>query len=243
MRRPFAIAAVCATAALLVSPAPAAEEVDLLLVLASDVSRSVDYPKFKLQREGYANAIADPRVLKAITSGPNGKIALSFVEWAGFTQQKVIVDWATIEGSESAGVFGDKVRNEPRAFYDRTSISGAIEFSMSHLARAPYAAARKTIDISGDGTNNSGTSVIVARDRALAAGITINGLVILTQNPQTWNSDHTNPPGGLENYFRNNVIGGPGSFVVVTEDFASFGQAIIKKLIAEIAMLGPTRRR
>ncbi len=107
------------------------------------------------------------------------------------------------------------------------------------LSRAPYESARRTIDISGDGTNNSGPDVAIMRDQAVAAGITINGLVILTLNPQSWNSQHTNPPGGLEEYFRRNVSGGPGSFVIAAEDHDAFGQAIIKKLIAEIALLAP----
>ena len=243
MVRPLRLA-LALFAALLVSAAPAraAEQVDLLLVLASDVSRSVDFPKFKLQREGYAKAIMDPRVLKAIASGMNGKIAVSFVEWAGYGQQKVVIDWAMVDGTEAASVLAEQFIKMPRSFYDRTSISGAIDFSMTQFARAPYETVRKTIDISGDGTNNSGPSVTSARDRALAAGVTINGLVILTDNPQAWNSDHTNPPGGLENYFRNNVTGGPASFVLVAENFDSFGQAIVKKLIAEIAMLTPSRR-
>jgi hypothetical protein len=169
---------------------------------------------------------------------------MNFVEWAGYGQTRVVVDWSVIEGFESAGVFGDNIVKAPRSFADRTSISGAIEFGTSLLSKAPYDAARRTIDVSGDGTNNSGPDVQYARDQALAQGITINGLVILTDSPQPWNSQHTNPPGGLEEYYRRNVIGGPGSFVVVAQDFNSFGQAIIKKLIAEIAMLTmPARQR
>jgi len=106
---------------------------------------------------------------------------------------------------------------------------------MAQLARAPYASSRRTIDVSGDGTNNAGREVALARDEAVARGITINGLVILSAVPLAWNPDHTNPPGGLENYYRHNVIGGPGAFVVAAQDFNSFGQAIIKKLIAEVA--------
>src|SRR5207302_7491080 len=105
--------------------------------------------------------------------------------------------------------------------------------------RAPYEARRRVIDVSGDGDNNSGRDVTAARDEAIAKGVTINGLIILTETKAHWNSDHTNPPGGLANYYRNNVIGGPGAFVMVAENFASFGQAIIKKLIAEIAQLPP----
>jgi hypothetical protein len=228
---------------MLIAPAPfarAAEQVDLLLVLAADVSRSVDQKKFQLQREGYAAAITDPRVFKAIASGAYGKIAVSFVEWSGIGAQKVVIDWSVIGDAEAARKFSDQLAEAPRSFADRTSISGGIDFSVSLLDRAPYEAARRTIDVSGDGTNNSGRDVIQARDDAVAKGIVINGLVILSDRPMSWNPDHTNPPGGLEAYYRNNVIGGPGSFVVVAEDFNSFGQAIVKKLIAEIAELPTT---
>jgi Protein of unknown function (DUF1194) len=217
--------------------ARAAEQVDLLLVLAADVSRSVDQKKFQLQREGYAAAITDPRVFKAISSGANGKIAIAFVEWSGIGAQKVVIDWTVVGDGEAARKFSDQLVEAPRSFADRTSISGGIDFSVSLLERAPLEASRRTIDVSGDGTNNSGRDVINARDEAVAKGITINGLVILSERPMSWNPDHTNPPGGLEAYYRNNVVGGPGAFVVVAEDFNSFGQAIVKKLIAEIAEL------
>lgn len=232
--------------ALALSPIPqarAAEQVDLLLVLASDVSRSVDFTKFKLQRDGYAKAITDPNVIKAMTSGPQGRVAISFLEWAGPGQQKVVVEWTAIDGVEAAGAFADQILKVPRSFSDRTSISGAIDFAMVQLDRAPFQGTRHTIDISGDGTNNAGGEVTVARDRALALGITINGLVILTESPQRWNADHTNPPGGLEGYYRDSVIGGPGGFVLAAQDFNAFGEAIIKKLIAEVALVRvPTLR-
>ena len=215
----------------------AAEQVDLLLVLASDVSRSVDHPKFLLQREGYASAVSNAQVLDAIKSGPNGKIALSFVEWSGYGAQKLVIDWTVIDGPGSARKFGDQLVELPRSFADRTSISGGIEFAMLQLARAPFESPRRTIDVSGDGTNNAGRDVTLARDEVLAKGITINGLVILSDRQMPWNAEHTNPPGGLEKYYRDNVIGGPGAFVLVAEDFQSFGRAIIKKMIAEIAML------
>ena len=226
----------------LVSAAPmaqAAEQVDLLLVLAADVSRSVDQPKFQLQRQGYAAAIADKRVLEAITAGRHRRIAVCFVEWSGVSAQRLVIDWTLIDGADAAQKFGDQLLELPRSFAERTSISGGIDFAMGVLARSPYQAARRTIDISGDGTNNSGRDVTFARDEALAAGVTINGLVILSERPLAWNPEHTNPPGGLPNYFRNNVIGGPGAFVIVAEDFNTFGQAIVKKLIAEIAEAQP----
>jgi len=230
----------------LISAAPmvqAAEQVDLLLVLAADVSRSVDQPKFQLQRQGYAAAIADKRVLEAITAGRHRRIAVCFVEWSGVSSQRLVIDWTLIDGADAAQKFGDQLLELPRSFAERTSISGGIDFAMGVLARSPYQAARRTIDVSGDGTNNSGRDVTFARDEALAAGVTINGLVILSERPLAWNPEHTNPPGGLPNYFRNNVIGGPGAFVIVAEDFNTFGQAIVKKLIAEIAEAQPPAAR
>ncbi len=217
------------------APAHAAEPVDLLLVLAADVSRSVNHAKFQLQREGYAAAISDKRVLDAVTSGRHRRIAVCFVEWSGANAQQVVIDWSVIGDEASARKFGDQLLELPRSFADRTSIGGAIDFSMLQLARAPFESVRRTIDISGDGTHNSGRDVTVARDEAVARGVTINGLVILSEQPMAWNPGHTHPPGGLVEYFRKNVIGGPGAFVIAAENFESFGQAIVKKLIAEIA--------
>ncbi|MEP7029782.1 MAG: DUF1194 domain-containing protein [Pseudolabrys sp.] len=219
--------------------ARAAEQVDLLLVLASDVSRSVDAEKFKLQREGYAAAISDKRVLDAVSAGRHRHIAVLFLEWSGFGNQKVVIDWTIIDGPKAAQGFGDRLLESPRSFADRTSISGGIDFSVEQLKVAPYFSERQTIDVSGDGTNNAGRDVNGARDAALALGITINGLVILSDRPLPWNPEHTNPPGGLSKYYRDNVTGGPGSFVLEAKDFNSFGQAIVKKMIAEIADATP----
>jgi len=226
---------VLAAAVLSPAAAPAADKVDLLLVLAADVSRSVDASKFQLQREGYAAAVSNPRVLDAVRSGRNGRIGVTYIEWSGVGSQRVLIDWTTLSDAESAKAFGDRLLEAPRSFADRTSISGAIEFAMTQFARAPFEAVRKTIDISGDGTNNAGRDVTSARDEAVAQGITINGLVILSATPLPWNPDHTNPPGGLDAYYRANVVGGPGAFVLVAKDFSSFGEAIIEKMIAEVA--------
>jgi len=222
-------------------PARAQEQVDLLLVLASDVSRSVDTRKFELQRQGYAEALSNPRVIDAIRSGPHGKIAICFVEWSGQTSQKVVIDWTIVGDAASARKISDQMLELPRTFADRTAISAGIDFAVSQLERAPFRAARRTIDVSGDGTNNSGRDVGQARDDALAKGITINGLVILSDSPLPWNPEHTNPPGGLGEYYRKNVIGGGGAFVMVAENHDSFGQAIVKKMIAEIAWIEPPR--
>jgi hypothetical protein len=226
-----------------VPPARADQEVDLLLVLAVDVSRSIDQPKFMLQRDGYGAAVSNRSVLEAISSGPHQKIALNFLEWSGFGAQKLVIDWTVIDGANAARRFGDQIVEAPRSFADRTSISGGIEFASAQLERSPFKAPRHIIDVSGDGTNNAGREVGAARDEAVAKGIIVNGLVILSDSQFLFNAEHTNPPGGLEKYYRENVIGGPGAFVMVAEDFNAFGKAIIKKLIAEIAAAPSSRRR
>jgi hypothetical protein len=222
-------------------PVRAAEEVDLLLVLSSDVSRSVDARKFQLQREGYATALSNPRVIDAIKSGPHGKIAICFVEWSGATSLKLVIDWTVVGDAASARKIGDQMLELPRSFADRTSISAGLEFSMAQLQRSPFKGVRRTIDVAGDGTHNSGRDLLTVRDEILAKGVTINGLVILSESPLPWNPEHTNPPGGLAEYYRKNVIGGPGAFVMVAENHNSFGQAIVKKMIAEIAWAPPPR--
>ena len=230
------VAALLGLALTLSAPAVrAAEPVDLLLVLAADVSRSVTEPKFKLQREGAAAAITHPEVVRAIASGPNRRIAVCFLEWATAGQQNVVIDWTIIADNESARSFGGKLVDLPRSFAGSTSISHAIDFSVIQLERAPFKAERRVIDLSGDGNNNSGRSVTDARDDALAKGITINGLVILTPLSESFRPEHTHPPGGLEKYFQDNVIGGFGAFTVVAENHEAFGRALTKKLIAEIA--------
>ncbi len=213
----------------------AAERVDLLLVLAADVSRSVDAAKFQLQREGYANALGDPRVLEAIQSGRDQRVAMTFIEWSGVGNQRVVIDWTMIGDANTAKGFADRLLEAPRSFADRTSISGAIEFAMAQLELSPYQSSHRTIDVSGDGTNNAGREVRLLRDEAVGQGITINGLTILSEHPLSWNPDHTNPPGGLDKYYRDNVIGGPGAFVAVAKNFGSFGEAIVNKLIAEVS--------
>jgi Protein of unknown function (DUF1194) len=243
MRGTLRFAAILLGMSALAPATRAAEPVDLLLVLAADVSRSVDQTKFQLQRDGYAAAISNPRVLEAIRSGFNGRIGVLYEEWSGVGNQKVVIDWTIIDGAKTAQAFGDQLLELPRSFADRTSISGAIDFAVEQLARAPFTAKRRTIDVSGDGTNNAGRDIVAARDEALAQGITINGLVILSERPLAWNPEHTNPPGGLANYYREHVVGGPGAFVMEAKDFNSFGQAIINKMVAEIAARVTVRAR
>jgi hypothetical protein len=219
----------------LARPALADDRVDLLLVLAADISRSVDDRKFRLQREGYAAAITDPRVVRAMAGGPMGRIAICFVEWAGDTDQAMVMDWTSVGNADEAQAIAKRIKDAPRAFMGRTSISAAIDYSMGLMGRSPFQSDRRVIDVSGDGTNNSGRPVTEARDAAIALGVTINGLVILSEIPLATNPMHTHPPGGLTQYYEKNVIGGPGAFVVEAEGFEAFGQLLISKLIKEIA--------
>jgi Protein of unknown function (DUF1194) len=219
-----------------VAAAPAqAEAVDLALVFAADVSRSVDDDEFKLQRQGYAAAVINPRVLQAIVAGPHGAVAICFIEWSGPEEQQVVAEWTVVRDGESAATFAATLVNAPRSFVGRTSISAAIDFSRTYLNKLGGTAGRQIIDISGDGTNNSGRPVVDARDEAVAAGITINGLAIINEHPNPGYFAHTQPPEGLPEYYRQNVVGGPGSFLLVVRDFSSFGEAITNKLVNEIA--------
>lgn len=234
-RRRSALLGLALLPALLANRARAAEPVDMLLVLAADVSRSVTEPKFRLQRDGTAAALTHPDVVKAITAGPHRRIAVCLVEWAAAGMQTVVVDWTPIAGEADAHRFGDKVIETPRSFAGSTSLSDAIDFSVKQLERAPFTSDRRVIDISGDGNNNSGRPAAPARDEALEKGITINALVILTPPGESFRPEHTNPAGGLEKYFQDNVIGGPGAFTVVAEGHQAFERALTKKLIQEIA--------
>lgn len=211
-------------------------EVDLLLVLAADISRSVDGAKFKLQREGYAAALTDPRVMSAIRSVPNGRIAICFIEWSGANAQTIVIDWTEISAPEHAEAVANRLRNAPRLFAERTAIGSAIDYAVGHIERSPFKAARTIIDVSGDGTNNVGRSASEARDEAVARGVTINGLAILSAVPLPSNPHHTHPPGGLLKYFQDNVIGGPGAFAIAAEGHEDFGKAILSKLVKEIAL-------
>lgn len=229
---------IAALFAVFLAIAPArAEGVDLLLVLAADVSRSIDDGEFALQRKGYAAALTDPRVIKAITGGPHHAVALTFIEWSGAADQKIVVDWTTIGDGEGAAVAAATILSAPRSFLSRTSISAAIDFSLERLNAAPMKAERRIIDISGDGTSNSGRAVTEARDETVAAGVTINGLAIINTQANPGFALHTQPPGGLPNYYKENVIGGTGAFLLVVENFETFADSMTRKLVSEIAGL------
>ena len=237
-----AISAAAFLALLIFSAGPRAQNTDLLLVLAADVSRSIDEGEFELQRKGYSAAVTDPRVLAAIRGGTIGTIAICFVEWSGAGEQYVVADWTVVHDEEDAGGLAAAILAAPRSFIGRTSISGAIDFAMERFAAAQPRASRHIIDVSGDGTNNSGRPVTEARDQALAEGVTINGLAIVNDKPNPGYAFHTQPPGGLPEWYRQNVIGGPGAFLRVVDDFHSFADAMTNKLVSEIAALPPQRR-
>ncbi len=220
-----------------------AEQVDLQLILAADVSRSIDNDEFQLQRQGYAAALQDPRVLSAIHSGAVGAIAVSFVEWSSVGEQKVVVDWTVIRDDESAGVVGDQILKAERSYIGHTSISDALDFAMERFAKSGLTSPRRVIDVSGDGTNNSGRPIETARDDAVAHGVVINGLAIINLNPNFGYVAHTQPPGGLPNYYRENVVGGVGSFVLQIDDFHSFTDAMVQKLVTEISAVPAATRR
>jgi hypothetical protein len=223
-------------------PVRAAEAVDLQVILTADVSRSIDDDEFELQRKGYAAALADPRVLAAIRKGPNKAIAVTFIEWSGAEDQKIVVDWKRLADEEDAGSIAAAILAPPRSFTGRTSISAAIDFAMSRFAAAKWQAARRVIDVSGDGTSNSGRAVTAARDDAAKKGVTINGLAIVNNRPDMLYSSHTHPPGGLPEYYKQNVIGGPGAFLMEVSDYNSFADAMTKKLVKEIEISGRSRR-
>jgi Protein of unknown function (DUF1194) len=215
---------------------------DLEVILAADVSRSIDDAEFDLQRKGYAAAVTDPRVLTAIHGRASGAIGVSFIEWSGDEDQHVVVDWTEIRDEEDAGSVAAAILAAPRSFIGRTSISAAIDFAMAHFDKAKWQANRRVIDISGDGTNNSGRPITEARDQAVASGVTINGLAIINDKPNLGYSAHTQPPGGLPLYYKENVIGGPNAFLLVVQDFNSFADAMANKLAKEIDVAGRAAR-
>jgi hypothetical protein len=197
----------------------------------------VDQQKFNLQRNGYAAAITNPRVIQAIRSGRLGRIAVCYIEWSGSISQKVLIDWSVISDPASARRFASQLAEAPRSFTDLTSISAAIDFAMAQIERAPFAAKRRVIDISGDGDeNNIGREITEARDEAVTKGVTINGIVVLDE-PFLSEDGSPYSTTELERYFRENVIGGSGAFVMVAQDFSAFGNVILNKLIAEISGL------
>ncbi len=214
------------------------EQVDLELVLAVDVSYSVDALEAETQREGYVAAIQHPSVIDAIQSGLHGKIALTYVEWADYDAQYQLVDWSIISDQQSANTFAQRLGEARRNHEFYTAIGNALDYCADLIEDNAINGLRRVIDISGDGPSNEGRDLVVTRNLVVSRGITINGLPILNDRPQ--------PAGlptpidmALDDYFRKYVIGGPGSFVLPASTFDDFRSAVLRKLILEIAGLQP----
>jgi len=212
--------------------------VDVELIIAVDVSYSMDLDELAVQREGYAQAIVSKEFLQAMKSGPNSKVAVTYFEWSASSDQKIIIPWRVIDGPETADAVAAEIMKTPVRRGSRTSISGAINFAMPLFEENPDRGLRRVIDISGDGPNNNGTPVTGARDAALQKGITINGLPIMVKEPSYSTVDIDD----LDLYYEDCVIGGPGSFVLSINDREKFKEAIRTKLILEVAGRTPERR-
>ncbi|MGH7005005.1 MAG: DUF1194 domain-containing protein, partial [Alphaproteobacteria bacterium] len=212
--------------------ADAPELVDLELVLAIDVSGSVDEEEAALQRQGYLKALVHPQVLQAISGGEKRRIGIVYIEWAGYHYQRIVADWSVVGDKASAEIFVTKIAAAPISTERWTSISGAIEFAMKRFDASPFKGPRRVIDISGDGRNNNGRDLAEVRREAIARGIIINGLPIVNDRPTRWG---TPPERDLDIYYRDYVIGGPGAFYVVADGFDAFASAIRTKLVREIS--------
>lgn len=225
-------AALCAVALLALAPrlvrAVDRAPVSVAIVLAVDVSASINGERFQLQREGYAAAIVHPAVLDAVTGSPRGSVALMVVEWAGAGNQRVVVPWTRVAAADDARRAAAVLLAAPRSFDGLTAIGAAIAFAAAQLAAVPWPADRRVIDVSGDGTSNDGAPPGPARDAAVALGIVVNGIAIRA----------TPPRGGeqpLDDYYREHVAGGPGAFVMAADGFEAFAFALVAKLAREVA--------
>jgi hypothetical protein len=213
---------------MLVWPAAArdgATAVDAELVLAVDISYSMDREEQELQRDGYVQALTSPQFLNALKSNEHGRIAIAYLQWASYFDQDILIDWTIIDGPASAEAFAQRLKSAPYRRAQRTSISGAIDRAVKLFDGNGFRSDRLVIDVSGDGENSSGRPARVARDAAVAQGIVINGLPILAFEPF------------LDQHYEREVIGGEGSFMIVAKNFETFGDAVLRKLIAEIADL------
>ncbi|WP_117193351.1 DUF1194 domain-containing protein [Rhizobium terrae] len=212
-------------------------EVDVELVLAVDTSRSMDYEEVRIQREGYVEALKHREFIDAVKSGLTGRIAISYFEWAGDVVPDSIIDWTVVETEQDARAFAAKLEARPVNTQRRTSISAAITQGATMIVANSFHGTRQVIDVSGDGPNNSGNPVAPARDKAVEAGIIINGLAIMLRP--------SGAPGGLDKYYADCVTGGPGSFVLPVHKIEDFSVAVRRKLVMEISglMPPPTVRR
>lgn len=235
--RVFFIAALAAlfSPASFSAPNSRESQVDVELVIAVDISFSMDSDEQVLQRDGYADALTSRPFLEAVRKGPTGRIAVTYVEWAGETDQRVIVPWQIIDGPEAADAFVSELQKTAPRRASRTSISGALKFSAALFEQTPFKGLRRVIDVSGDGTNNQGILVTTVRDETAAKGITINGLPIMLKEANVGFLDISN----LDEYYEDCVIGGPGAFAVPARGREQFVEAIRKKLLLEVAGLMP----
>lgn len=213
-------------------------QVDVELVLAVDVSYSMDIEELAIQREGYAQAIVSTDFMQALKSGPTGKIAVTYFEWAASNDQKLVMPWRIIDGPESADSVAAEIARAPIRRASRTSISGAINYAMGLFDQNPWQGLRRVIDVSGDGPNNNGEPVTIARDAAVQKGVVINGLPIMVKTPSYSTMDIEN----LDLYYEDCVVGGPGSFVVSIKQREKFKEAIRTKLVLEVAGMQPQPR-
>lgn len=221
-----------------IARAAAQTPVDLELVLAVDVSLSMDLDEQRVQRDGYIAAFRDAEIQAAITSGPYGRIAVTYMEWAGPGSQSVVIGWTIIDNVTAARAFADKLEATPISRARLTSISAALKFSRDLFAGSGVQGLRRVIDVSGDGPNNSGDPVVPVRDELVAGGVVINGLPIMLNPSVSTTFDISD----LDQYYSNCVIGGSGAFMVPVKALAEFGSAIRRKLLLEISGLGPPAR-
>ena len=235
MNRRTILAATLAVPALLAArhARATAEPVDVELILAVDVSRSVDAEEQELQFRGYEAAFRDPRLIEGIAGGPIGCIGCTLFTWSDWHVQATLVPWTRLDGARSCHGFADALAAAPRQTHLYTSISGAMDFAAARFGER-FEGMRRVVDISGDGVNNSGRPVAEARQDALARGIVLNGLAVLDRTPSQLSLAGIVPP--LDDYYREEVIGGPGSFLVVAEGFTAFESAVRRKIIREIAL-------
>jgi Protein of unknown function (DUF1194) len=216
------------------SPAPAAlaDPVDMNLVIAVDISDSIDPDELQLQRKGYIAAFEDPEIVQAIKSGKNGRISIAYFEWSDSTDQTLVIDWMIVSDGPTASAFSTKLKLAPVQRGHFTSISSAISYALALLRRSPHEGDRRVIDISGDGRNNDGPPLTSAREAALSWNVTINGLPIDNERSQQASNLE---PGQIAQYYRDEVIGGPDAFVVVAKSYVDIERAISRKLLREIA--------
>ena len=217
---------------------PTAVPVDTELVIAVDVSNSMDPEEQQLQREGYITGLTSPEFLSALRAGMIGKVAVTYFEWAGPFDQKIIVPWRLIDGPETADGVANDIARAPYRRASRTSISGALQFAKPLFDASGFNGIRRVIDVSGDGANNSGPPVEMVRDDVIGAGITINGLPIMLKRPNAFTMDIEN----LDVYYEDCVIGGPGAFIVPIQNREQFKEATRTKLVLEIAGRTPPER-